>query len=70
MTHASLRKIVPPEERRLVRKWSLWNVAIYGTALAVAVGLAAATRGPVERATAMAGDHPTSRAVAADTPRR
>ena len=52
MTRDSWREVTTPDERSLVRRWTLWNVAVYGSALVIVVALAAATRSPAKISTA------------------
>ena len=59
-----------PDERRLIRKWAAWNVAIYGGALVMAVALAAATRSLPETSRTAIATSAASKLAGTDQPGR
>jgi hypothetical protein len=69
-TEEPWRRVATPDERRLIHKWAAWNVAIYGSALVIAVALAAATRSPPQTSRTALETSSASKLAGADQPGR
>jgi hypothetical protein len=67
---ASWRQVATPDERRLVHKCVAWNIAIYGSALVIAVALAAKTRSPPEASRTAIAASSASTLAGGDQPSR